>query len=285
MNGGETLGRTDRGHDPAAARIAELEAELRLARLRLDEAARARARFVTGLGHEVRTPMSSVLSFVRLLRRNQERNLTPRQQEHLLRIEAGSVRVMRLVNDVLDLARLDEDRVPVVFRDVDVADLVRRATRRRSGGTPPRTPPVVLELRDDARPLRTDPARLEQIVSNVVRTALRSREREPITVRLETDDGGSPQAISIVCPEARFGEDGQETVFEAFEGIGSGTDARGDDSPLGLAVSRALGRLLGFGLDVRARPGGGAVFSLSFTPAEIHGPSGDGGLADPERAG
>ena len=243
--------------------LREQQQELQEANAELELAGRYKSEFLANMSHELRTPLNSLLILSRLLADNRSRNLGEGEVEWARTIHSSGSDLLALINDILDLAKVEAGRLNIAPEVVDIpmfADQVRRsfahvADERGLGFR------LVL---DDGAPkqLYTDPRRLNQIVRNLLSNALKFTARGEVAIRLE----GPGDTLRLVVTDTGPGiaPERQELVFEAFrQAEGSITRTHGGTG-LGLTISRQLARLLGGDLTLRSVPGEpGSTFTLT----------------------
>ena len=128
--------------------------------------------------------------------------------------------------------------------------------------------PIVLaaDLPRHTTPIDTDPAKLLQVLTNLIGNAIKFTERGSVTVRIVADVVGRPERIDVVDTGIGIPSDRQQAIFDAFEQADSSTARQFGGTGLGLAVSKSLCDLLGYELEVQSEPGVGSVFSIVMTP-------------------
>ena len=248
----------------------------------VENAIEARRRFLATASHELRTPINAILGYNRLLEEGIFGTLPPRQAEIVGRVSASAGQLLTLVNDVLDLSKLEAGRLTVERGTVDIGRLVADAiamveTQARAKG---------LDLRVDsaAAPpqIETDGARVRRILTNLLTNAVKFTNEGSITVRIRhlAADGGEDGHGDNAPPPSPPGPDGWlviavedtgpgippeqlEAVFDDFVQVAPGSD-RESGTGLGLPISRRLARLLGGDLYVESTLGERSVFQLSL---------------------
>ena len=228
---------------------------------RLSDAWTQQRQFVSAVSHELRTPLTIVQGYVqRTIRRGD--NLTEGQVKGLRTAEEESIRMRRLLDDLLDLSRsdfghLDIRTVPVDLTDQleQVADLARSTLQR----------PLELilpeELEQRSIEVKADPARLRQVLLDLIENADKySPPERPI--RLELHSTGSGARIAVIDQGIGIPEDEQETVFERFKRGSNAAEKTG--SGLGLSVVKLLVEGMGGRIELRSRLGDGSCFTVAF---------------------
>ncbi len=276
------------------ARTVEQGTRLKEQAERLERAMTERSRFFASISHEIRTPITAIVGYSQLLEDGILGELDERQLEAVRSTARSAEHLRELVNDILDISKLESGKYATTIQDADLADLARDAAMslqlqaERKG----------LELRIDTPPrldLRTDTARVRQIVLNLLSNAVKFTERGTVELTVgEGTDGRSPPADSSGWRFVRVSDTGpgieeadRERVFNEFEQVHSGGEAGG--TGLGLAISRKLSRLLGGELELASEPGDGSTFWLLLPRSAPESPgsqrSGEGSEAEDSEAG
>jgi signal transduction histidine kinase len=233
----------------------------------LRQAAVRRERFFSAMSHDLRTPITAILGYSELLQDGIMGDLDARQQDMVERICQVSGHLAQLVNDVLDLAKLDAGRMEFHREPVALGDLVDEAIV----AVEPQANSKGLELRIEIDPLRDavldlDPPRVRQVLVNLLSNAVKFTERGAVSLSAGTEEGRSWIAVADTGPGIPAGS--EEAVFEEFLQIAAGNKAKREPgSGLGLAISRRMARAMGGDLTARNGESGGAVFTL-FLPTE-----------------
>jgi len=258
-----------RGVDAHAVRLAQTVAEQAAAAFRnatrydvLRQAAVRRERFFSAMSHDLRTPITAIMGYSELLQDGIMGDLEPHQQEMVERICQVSGHLAELVNDVLDIAKLDAGRMEFHREPVSVGELVDEAVV----AVEPQARGKGLELRLEIDGHRTavlelDMGRVRQILVNLLSNAVKFTEQGAVTLSVEMEEGRGWLRVADTGPGLPPGQ--EEAVFEEFLQIAAGTRAKREPgSGLGLAISRRLARAMGGELTAANGPEGGAVFTL-----------------------
>ena len=239
-------------------RVRQRTAELEHATLMAERANEAKSQFLANMSHELRTPLNSLLILARLLADNPGGNLNPKQIKFAQTIRESGVDLLALINDLLDLAKIESGAVtalnvaPVTFREV--RDDLERTFRQMAQRKAPR-------IRDHARPgaapeLRTDAGRLKQVLKNLLANAFKFTASGAVTLRIAPEAGGRV-AFAVSDTGIGIAPDKQEVIFEAFRQADGSTSRLYGGTGLGLSISRELTRLLGGELRLASLPGQG----------------------------
>lgn len=264
------------GHDGSPAVVAvlrdvteprRLEAILRDAAREAEASSLAKSAFLATMSHELRTPLNAVIGFSNVLRKNAAGNLTERDLDYLDRIVANGRHLLSVIEDILDLSKIEAGRMEVLWEPVPLVELVGEVVgslelqAHRKG--------IRLEgiVPDGAPPLVTDRQRLRQVLLNLAGNAVKFTATGGVSIRvLGGEEGGAPDAIEVEDTGIGIPEDQVSTIFEPFRQVEGSTNRSYGGAGLGLSISRSLCALMGYELDVRSRAGEGSVFTIRLHP-------------------
>jgi signal transduction histidine kinase len=226
----------------------------------LERAITERSRFFASLSHELRTPINAVIGYNHLLQEEVFGQLNEQQTNALDKANRSARHLLELVDDILDISKIEAGKLEIVPQPVDLADLLRDTAT--SLQLQARQKGIVLDVQADGAPqLVTDPARLRQIVLNLLSNAVKFTQIGRVDVRVAEL---APRQVTILVSDTGPGiaPEDRERIFEEFEQTRSG--AAGSGTGLGLAISRRLAALLGGSLDLESEVGEGSTFSLTL---------------------
>jgi signal transduction histidine kinase/DNA-binding response OmpR family regulator len=235
----------------------------------LQRASALKDRFLAAVSHELRTPMTVILGFTGNLLRGTQGDLNERQSESLERVQRNARLLLGLINDVLDISKIESGKADLHREVVSVATLLqqvetdfREAARRKNLALTTRTA-------SDPSSVISDPSKLTQILANLVNNALKFTERGAIEIRAEPR-GRQRWALVVTDTGIGIPPEEQEAVFEEFrQGESNGHQARGGTG-LGLAIVKKLALLLGGTVALQSEPGKGSTFTVTL-PRELPG--------------
>ena len=251
--------------------IEEKAAELALS-------SRYKSEFLANMSHELRTPLNSLLILARLLGENGEGNLTEKQVEYSRTIHAAGSDLLDLINEILDLAKIESGTITIDLETLPFADLqhfLERTFQQVAQG-------AGLDFRVELAPtlppsMQTDPKRLQQILKNLLANAFKFTEQGSVTVQIAPSD--RPSAFTSPAPMIAFtvadtgvgiNPEKQAIIFEAFQQADGTTSRRYGGTGLGLSISRELAQRLGGRIELTSQPGQGSTFTLVL-PIEVRG--------------
>jgi CheY-like chemotaxis protein len=244
---------------------------------RAEELARSnryKSEFLANMSHELRTPLNSALILAKLLADNPDNNLTQEQVRYAATIYSSGNDLLTLINDILDLSRIEAGRLDVAHERVELSRLVE--TLRRTFEPVANDKNLGLEFHvEEGTPsaIPTDQLRLEQILRNLLSNALKFTDRGHARLGIHRTERGRI-AFAVSDTGAGIPEDQQEVIFEAFRQADGSTHRRHGGTGLGLTISRELARRLGGTLSVVSKVGAGSTFTLELPASpEQHPPA------------
>lgn len=250
-----------------------LTEELKLSHSALSEKAREanlanqyKSEFLANMSHELRTPLNSIMILSQVLNENARGNLDKEQVKHAETIYGSGKDLLELINDILDLSRIESGKLELDVEEFEISDLVDNLERtfaaqmdkkslRFEVTTGPRTP----------RRIWSDRGRLEQIIRNLVSNAMKFTEHGTVTLEFGTTEvrnGRSVITISVGDSGIGIPADKLQLIFEAFTQVDSSLSRRYGGTGLGLSISLNLARALGGGIAVESVEGEGSTFTL-----------------------
>ncbi len=243
-------------------------------------ASRYKSEFLANMSHELRTPLNSALILAKLLADNKEGNLTEEQIRFARTIHDAGSDLLVLINDILDLSRIEAGRLEVRRETVVVKRLVAslEATFRPLADEKGLT--LALDVDSDvADAIETDGLRAGQILKNLLSNAIKFTERGG--VRLHVAKSGPNVRFDVTDTGVGIAVEHRDAVFEVFRQVDGGSTRRHGGSGLGLAISRDLARLLGGDVSLESAPGKGSTFTVVLPVAWPNGAA----SATPRREG
>ncbi|BBM71094.1 PAS domain S-box protein [Rhodothermus marinus] len=259
---GRLIGFMGLNHDITA--LVAREQELERARAEAETAARLKAAFLANMSHEIRTPLNSILGFAELL----DEQLATIGQEALREftgiIQRSGRRLLRLINDILELSRLEADRLVLRTEPCALHTIVEEAVAELHPQAAQKG--LALVVRAEAvPPVSGDPRRLHQIVTNLVGNALKYTEQGEVRVELQktTEDGVRQVVLRVTDTGPGIDPDFLPHLFEPFQRAPSEND-RSEGSGLGLAITKRLVEQMNGRITVESAPGKGTTFTVTF---------------------
>ncbi len=249
------------------------ELELRQARAQAEAANHAKSEFLANMSHEIRTPMNAILGFADLLKRGYVKS-EAEARSHLDTIHSSGKFLLNLINDILDLSKIEAGRIEVEHIDCAPHAICREVARVLSVKAKEKNLALAVEAAGPIpATIRSDPARLRQIVTNLVGNAIKFTERGGVRVVMRLDDGpGAPRlAIEVIDSGIGIPPEQQGKLFEAFSQADASISRRFGGTGLGLAISRRFAQALGGDIAVSSTPGEGSVFTVTLDTGPLEG--------------
>jgi HAMP domain-containing protein/CheY-like chemotaxis protein/signal transduction histidine kinase len=259
--------------------------EVETARLALEEKAeqlalssKYKSEFLANMSHELRTPLNSLLILARLLSENKDGNLTPKQVEFAQTILTSGSDLLNLINDVLDLTKVEAGKMdvnPTEVRLADIKDFVERSFNQLADQ---KGLGFIVDVNGDLpQALFTDGGRLQQVLKNLLSNAFKFTEQGDVTLTVRRAEKGrrflnptleaAPEVLAFSVTDTGVGipKDKQRLIFEAFQQADGTTSRKYGGTGLGLSISREIARLLGGEIRVESGENQGSTFTF-FLP-------------------
>jgi len=248
--------------------------QLKLKARELEIASKYKSEFLANMSHELRTPLNSILILSQLLAHNKEGNLSPRQKEAASAINSSGADLLRLINEILDLSKVEAGKVDLHLEEMPIVSMISDLQRVFKGIAADKG--VAFKVEQGANlpeTLLTDTHRLQQILRNLLSNAFKFTDQGTVTLSiarpgpdmiLPESIPSADQAICIAVKDMGIGipEEKQGTIFEAFRQADGSTSRKYGGTGLGLSISRELTKLLGGEIRLQSREGEGSTFTL-----------------------
>jgi signal transduction histidine kinase/CheY-like chemotaxis protein len=244
--------------------------ELARAGAELQRSNEVKSQFLANMSHELRTPLNSSLILAKLLSDNREGNLNPEQIRFAQTIYAAGNDLLTLINDILDLSKIEAGMLDVRPEPIALPRLVEELGRTFQPIAAQRHLALEIHLADGAPDaIETDATRLSQVLKNLLSNALKFTERGRVELAISGGDG----QVRFAVRDTGIGiaRDQHDLIFEAFRQADGASNRKFGGTGLGLSISRDLARLLGGELRVESAPGQGSTFTL-ILPARRSAP-------------
>ena len=242
--------------------------ELENANAKLLELDKLKSMFIASMSHELRTPLNSIIGFSSILRDEWLGPVNPEQKDNLDTIQRSGKHLLSLINDVIDVSKIEAGRIEARFEEFDLFDLLTEAVQYVDKDI--REKGLELHLDIDHRPLCTDKRRLLQCVINLLSNAVKFTEHGGITVTTSVTESPCMLAISVEDSGIGIAKEDVTRLFEAFVRLDSPLKATAPGTGLGLYLTRKLAvDVLGGDIVCESEIGTGSTFTLKI-PERIH---------------
>jgi signal transduction histidine kinase/DNA-binding response OmpR family regulator/CHASE3 domain sensor protein len=253
-------------NEQLAARQADISAKAK----ELARASQYKSEFLSNMSHELRTPLNSSLILAKLLAGNREGNLTAEQIRFAETIYAAGNDLLTLINDILDLSKIEAGKMDVDPGTVPVAGVRDALLRTFEAMASQKGLKFTVDVAPGVPPtIETDVRRVDQILKNLVSNALKFTDRGAVTVNVTAE--GDVVVFAVRDTGIGIAHGQHAVIFEAFRQADGTTNRKYGGTGLGLSISRELARLLGGDVAVESQPGAGSCFTLTL-PRAYTGP-------------
>ncbi|NMG77217.1 PAS-domain containing protein [Aromatoleum diolicum] len=248
-----------RAHDRASAALAESEDKSR----ELEIANRHKSAFLANMSHELRTPLNAIIGFSGMLAARYFGELTDKQAEYVNDIRASGNHLLALINDVLDLSKIEAGRMELELSDFDLPTVLSetltlmRERASRNGLT------LTLDIDPVLGTMHGDERKLKQALLNLVSNAVKFSAREGIVTVAARSDGGNVD-IAVTDTGMGIAAEDQSAIFEAFRQVGHDVVRKREGTGLGLTLARRFVELHNGSIRVDSMPGHGSIFTITI---------------------
>lgn len=241
----------------------QLETQMRDKNAQLASAMQAKDRFLATMSHELRTPLNAVIGFTGTLLMGMAGPLNEEQERQLRIIRTSGRHLLSLINDLLDLARMDADKLDLSLERVDCQDVIEGVMTTLRPQSDAKGLSIILEMPNTRVTVATDRRALTQILTNIAANAVKFCDRGSVRISLRARDEAGARRVEIAVADTGVGIHMQDlpTLFDAFSRL-EADGAEREGTGLGLHISRRLADRLGARIDVASTRGIGSVFTL-----------------------
>jgi signal transduction histidine kinase len=238
---------------------------------RLESASQNKSHFIANMSHELRTPLNAIIGLTEMMVTNAARFGTEKAQEPLRRVQTAGTHLLGLINQVLDLSKIEAGKLELNPQIVPLAPLIDQVIGTARQLAEQNQNRLVVEASDDLGSLTVDPMRLRQILLNLLSNACKFTKQGEVMLRArKLADGRDWIAFAVADTGIGMTAEQQAKLFEEFTQADASTAQRFGGTGLGLAISRKLARMMGGDVTVTSEPGKGSVFTVRL-PGDADG--------------
>jgi len=232
----------------------------------LEAANKHKSQFLANVSHELRTPLNSIIGFTRIVLRRTEGKIDQLQKDNLQKVLVSSEHLLSLINELLDLAKIEAGRMDVYSESFKLEEVMRIATATVEPLLKNGNVKLVTEVPPDLPPLKSDRDKLKQIVLNLLSNSAKFTEKGEIKVAAARDDG----MLKLTVSDTGIGMNAEalKYIFDEFRQVDMSTTRKYGGTGLGLAIVRRLAQLLGGDITVASEEGKGSQFTVTI-PMEL----------------
>nr|WP_253895149.1 ATP-binding protein [Corallococcus exercitus] len=248
----------------ATAELAEQNEKLRRQAIQLEQASAAKSQFLANMSHEFRTPLNAILGYTNMLLQGVSGEMTPPQRRNLTRIDSNGRHLLEVINEILDITRIEAGRMPLHLSDFGIPELLQEVMAEMD--------PIIARSKltvdtrlDEALPgVWSDRQKVKQIVLNLLSNALKFTHEGGVHIAAEYQNATGTVAISVKDTGIGIDVSNQEKIFEDFQQVDSSPTRAYGGTGLGLSICRRLAAMLGGRVSLQSAPGQGSTFTLHF---------------------
>jgi PAS domain S-box-containing protein len=246
----------------ATAELAQQNELLRRQHIELEQASALKSQFLANISHEFRTPLNAILGYTHMLLHGVTGAVSDPQRKSLTRIDSNSRHLLALINDILDITRIEAGRMPLNLTTFRASDLVNEVMSelepiiRRSNLS------VVARVKSTLPPLKTDRQKVKQIVLNLLSNALKFTPTGSVTISARFESKTRALAIAVRDTGVGIPGESQNKIFEDFRQLDNSPTRGYGGTGLGLSICRRLAQMLGGSIDLESEVGLGSTFTL-----------------------
>jgi signal transduction histidine kinase len=275
-DGSDELARLQRAFNETSAELARArealrahEAELALRNEQLERADRMKSQFLSTVSHELRTPLTSVIGFAEYMKRGIYGPLDPRLAEPVEAILRNGKSLLALIGDLLDLQKIEAGKLDVQPESFSLGPLVEEAAESFRPLVEKKKLAIETEVAPDLPPVESDPARVRQILFNLVSNAVKFTDKGTVRIRAARDGAGHAVRIEVEDTGIGISPEERERLFRPFEQLDASATRRHGGAGLGLHISKRLADLLGARIEVKSEPGRGSTFAVVLPESRV----------------
>ncbi len=235
------------------------------------EADRLKSQFLANMSHELRTPLNSIIGFSRVILKGIDGPINETQEEDLQAIYSAGQHLLGLINDILDLSKIEAGKMELAFAEVDLKEIIQGVLSTAIGLVKDKPIKLSADVPEDLPTVQADNIRVRQVLLNLVSNAAKFTEqgRIAISARRINDDGREAVMIAVSDTGPGIEVEDQARLFEPFSQVDASPTRKTGGTGLGLSISRHLVELHGGRIWVESKPGAGSTFAFTLPLAPL----------------
>src|SRR3989441_3279475 len=247
----------------ATAELVRQNELLRRQAFQLEQASALKSQFLANMSHEFRTPLNAILGYTNMLLQGISGEVPPPQRKSLSRIDSSAQHLLALINDILDISRIEAGKMPIHVGDCAIADLVGEIVAEVEPIVSRTKLTLMREINADLPLVQTDRAKVKQVVINLLTNALKFTPEGWVKIAASYDRASDRAVIAVSGTGIGIADEDQARIFEDFTQADSSSTRAFGGAGLGLSISRRLVTMLGGQLTLTSKVGKGSTFTLS----------------------
>jgi PAS domain S-box-containing protein len=248
----------------ATGDIAQQNELLRRQAIELEQASALKSQFLANMSHEFRTPLNAMLGYTSMLLQGVAGELEPPARRQLGRIESNGRHLLTIINEILDISRIEAGRMPLQLSTFKVPELVGEVKAELEPIILRSKLTVTLDLPKDLKPLASDRQKVKQILLNLLSNALKFTHHGGVTIAAHQQTKDRTMTLSVTDTGIGIASADQERVFEDFRQLDNSPTRAYGGTGLGLSICRRLAQMLDGQITVQSQSGKGSTFTLTL---------------------
>ena len=242
--------------------LQEQNLELEAQRKQIEAANNLKSEFLSNMSHELRTPLNSIMALSSVLLMEAKDRLSEEESGYLEIIERNGKRLLKLINDILDLSKIEAGRLEVVLQQTSVTVLLNTVKETLWVLAQEKGLEMILDVEPDLPMVKTDESKLHQVLTNIVGNAIKFTETG--SVKIKAFKYGGKVKVKVTDTGIGISEEMLPYIFDEFRQVDGTSSRKFEGTGLGLAIANKLMNVLGGSIYVESEPGKGSVFTISF---------------------
>ena len=252
-----------RVHEATAELVRQNEL-LRRQHIELEQASALKSQFLANMSHEFRTPLNAILGYTSMLLQGVAGDLTTHQRRNLARVEANSRHLLAIINDILDIARIEAGKMPLHVTDFKLAELIGEVLTEVEPIIVRSHVPVLSDIGPGLPRVRSDRQKVKQILINLLTNALKFTREGSVKISIGWDRAADRITMAVADTGIGIAPEDQQRVFDDFRQADNSPTREYGGAGLGLAICRRLATMLGGEIALESTPGVGSTFTITL---------------------
>jgi signal transduction histidine kinase len=248
----------------ATADIAQQNELLRRQAIELEQASALKSQFLANMSHEFRTPLNAMLGYTSMLLQGVAGSLDAPVKRQLSRIESNGRHLLTIINEILDISRIEAGRMPLQLSKFKIPDLVAEVRAELEPIILRTKLNVTVDLAKDLRPIMSDRQKVKQILLNLLSNALKFTHQGGVTISIHRDASARVVHLSVRDTGIGIAPADQDRIFEDFRQLDNSPTRAYGGTGLGLSICRRLAQMLEGSITVESQVGKGSTFTLTL---------------------
>ena len=254
----------------ATADLAEQNARLQWQSQEVERANKLKSEFLASMSHELRTPINALIGYSALMLDGVLGEVNPRQSDALMRGRAAAEHLLALINDILDLAKIEAGKMPLHLEDVSLREVVTEVSQQIEPMVRKKQLDYTIDVSPDCPPIYSDRTKIKQVLLNLLSNAAKFTNKGSVSVRAECAPGGV--RIDVVDTGIGIRQTDLQAIWEDFRQVDQSRTREFGGTGLGLSITRKLLERLGGAVTVKSTYGEGSTFSV-YLPLRVPVPT------------